>query len=262
LIQLGGSVYTKKCVAFIDILGFGALVEQSENDLNIVENIHRALMSMSTKSLKDSVEPELNIENIPAGKVKDARRTLDYLTTHIKRMYSLEISYFSDCVVISADAENSMSCQMLFDTIGKFALRLWGENNLVLRGGVTIGNLHHTENGPVFGPAMNRAYQIESKEAVTPRLLIDRECYEHLSQSRTFSSIEAMFVEDSGQVYCSLASYYKHYRMDPTVHWDKLGLNPTLDSLKVLLEEKIELLTTQNVGESVLEKYRWLISQC
>ncbi len=255
-------MYTRKCVAFIDILGFGALVEQSENQLDIAENIHRALMSMSAESLRDSVGPELNFENIPVGRVEDARRTLDYLKGHLKKIYSLEISYFSDCVVISADAENPMSCQMLFDTIGKFALRLWGEHNLVLRGGVTIGNLHHTENGPVFGPAMNRAYQIESKEAVNPRLLIDQECYEHLSQPRSFSSIEAMFVEDNNQVYCSLVSYYKHYRMDPTVHWDKLGLNSKLDSLKVLLEEKVERLTAQNVDESVLAKYRWLISQC
>lgn len=255
-------MYTKKCVAFIDILGFGALVEQSENQLNIAENIHSALTSMSAESLRESVEPELNVENIPVGRVEDARRTLDRFNSYLKEMYSLEISYFSDCVVISADVENTMSCQMLFDTIGKFALRLWGENNLVLRGGVTIGNLHHTENGPVFGPAMNRAYQIESKEAVNPRLLIDRECYEHLSQSRSFSSIEAMFVEDNNQIYCSLVSYYKHYKMDPTVHWDKLGLNPKLDSLKGLLEEKVELLTAQNIDESVIAKYDWLISQC
>lgn len=255
-------MYTKKCVAFIDILGFGALVEQSVIEPNIAEKIHRTLMSMSPESLKDSVEPELNVENIPVGRVEDAKQTLDRLKSYLKQMYSLEISYFSDCVVISADAENQMSSQMLFDTIGKFALRLWGENNLVLRGGVTIGNLHHTENGPVFGPAMNRAYQIESKEAVNPRLLIDRECYEHLSQSRYFSSIEAMFVEDNNEIYCSLVSYYKHYKMDPTVHWDKLGLNPKLDSLKVLLEEKVDLLTAQNVDERVIAKYHWLISQC
>ncbi|MEK2099177.1 hypothetical protein WOB89_22480 [Vibrio parahaemolyticus] len=254
-------MYTKKCVAFIDILGFGDLVEESDNNPDVARNIYNALMSMSAEALKESVEPELNENNVEDGGLEEAQQVIDRFKDKLKKMYSLEISYFSDCVVLSADAGNSMSCQMLFDTIGKFALRLWGKNNLVMRGGVSIGSLHHTENGPVFGPAMNRAYVIESKEAVNPRLLVDRDCYEHISKSRSFDSIKTMFVLENGEIYCSLPSYYKHYKFDPTVHWNGLGLEPTLDSLKALVNVKIGQLSAQGAPEKVLSKYHWLISQ-
>ena len=42
----------------------------------------------------------------------------------------------------------------------------------LVRGGVTRGDLMHDEQ-IVFGPALNRAYELESKEAVYPRVLID-----------------------------------------------------------------------------------------
>jgi hypothetical protein len=42
----------------------------------------------------------------------------------------------------------------------------------LVRGGVTRGSLIHDEH-IVFGPALNRAYEMESKQAVYPRVLID-----------------------------------------------------------------------------------------
>jgi hypothetical protein len=41
-----------------------------------------------------------------------------------------------------------------------------------IRGAVTVGLIHHDEH-IVFGPALNRAYELESKVAIYPRILID-----------------------------------------------------------------------------------------
>jgi hypothetical protein len=51
---------------------------------------------------------------------------------------------------------------------------------VVVRGGVTIGNAFVGDNGegPVFGPAFARAYDIESVEAVYPRIVLDLPAYE------------------------------------------------------------------------------------
>jgi hypothetical protein len=41
----------------------------------------------------------------------------------------------------------------------------------LIRGGVEYGKIIHTEEF-VFGPGLNQAYQIESKEAIYPRILV------------------------------------------------------------------------------------------
>lgn len=53
-------------------------------------------------------------------------------------------------------------------------------SGVVIRGGITIGNAHVglDGKGPVFGPAMVRAYEIETNEAVHPRIVIDQSAYE------------------------------------------------------------------------------------
>ncbi len=53
-------------------------------------------------------------------------------------------------------------------------------SGVVIRAGVTIGDAHVGLNrkGPVFGPAMVRAYEIETHEAVHPRIVVDRSAYE------------------------------------------------------------------------------------
>lgn len=53
-------------------------------------------------------------------------------------------------------------------------------SGVVIRAGVTIGDAHTgiDGSGPVFGPAMVRAYEIESNEAVQPRIVIDESAYQ------------------------------------------------------------------------------------
>jgi hypothetical protein len=53
-------------------------------------------------------------------------------------------------------------------------------SGVVIRAGLTIGNAHVGVDGkgPVFGPAMVRAYEIETNEAVHPRIVVDQSAYE------------------------------------------------------------------------------------
>lgn len=45
------------------------------------------------------------------------------------------------------------------------------DNNVIIRGGIAIGKLRHTQT-EIFGPAMNEAYYLESKIARYPRIVI------------------------------------------------------------------------------------------
>ncbi|MBO9621670.1 MAG: hypothetical protein J7500_03060 [Sphingomonas sp.] len=53
-------------------------------------------------------------------------------------------------------------------------------SGVVIRAGVTIGDAHVglDGKGPVFGPAMVRAYEIETHEAIHPRIVVDRSAYD------------------------------------------------------------------------------------
>src|SRR5438876_10132066 len=46
--------------------------------------------------------------------------------------------------------------------------------HFLLRGGITVGDICHDDE-VVFGPGLNRAYELESKVAVVPRIVVDEE---------------------------------------------------------------------------------------
>lgn len=53
-------------------------------------------------------------------------------------------------------------------------------SGVVIRAGVAVGDAHVGPNGkgPVFGPAMVRAYEIETNEAIHPRIVVDETAYQ------------------------------------------------------------------------------------
>ena len=50
-----------------------------------------------------------------------------------------------------------------------------------IRGAITIGELIHTENGIIMGPALIEAYELESKFAKYPRIILSEKLLKHLN---------------------------------------------------------------------------------
>ena len=79
------------------------------------------------------------------------------------------ITSFSDCCVISLPYKEEFLPQIIYGLSNIFiGSAICG---FLLRAGVTVGQLHHQED-IVFGPALNKAYQLESK-GVYPRIILD-----------------------------------------------------------------------------------------
>jgi hypothetical protein len=97
------------------------------------------------------------------------------------------------------------------------SILLWVEHSLIIRGGITRGNLVHIENGPLFGPAMNRAYFLESKCAKHPRVIIDPECLGAYRSVETFSLFESLFEAGEDYHYVNLATAFRHTLEDSTL---------------------------------------------
>ena len=83
-----------------------------------------------------------------------------------------KMTQFSDSLIISTNY-NDAGLLHLIDHIEKIAFNFL-KMGFLCRGGIASGFLFHEEN-VVFGPAMIEAYQLESSEAICPRIILSKE---------------------------------------------------------------------------------------
>ncbi len=156
--------YEPGIVTFIDVLGFRAMLSDRP-----AGEIHDIILS-----LREFSKPE---------------------SEHFRRMKEVRLSSrafaesVSDAVVRVRVFDTQHSDGAFFqELLDLLHIQIQCINHGVLiRAGLAIGNVHVGLNGtgPVFGPAMVRAYDIESGEAIYPRIVVDDAAYEHfLSDAR------------------------------------------------------------------------------
>ncbi|MFD2304519.1 hypothetical protein ACFSYE_15220, partial [Roseibacillus ishigakijimensis] len=134
--------YSPRVVAFIDILGFSSLVSRLRDDQDLHTKVFTALRMIG------------GYKRI-AGKTAYAQQ-------------NLEVSVFSDSIVISAESEH------LFDVLWA-CLGLQSQLltlGVLLRGGVSSGHLIHKDD-ILYGEGMLKAYHLENGAAIYPRIIID-----------------------------------------------------------------------------------------
>lgn len=141
-------------VCFLDILGFTEMINDYENDLSstILQDIQEALQE-SLAIFEQSTD-----ENSKA------------MLSHLK--YQL----FSDCISISLpyfdnqeDFLNNFNLISTFTNAFQYNLMSKG---FFVRGGISIGSFY-SNNHIIFSKGLVEAYQLESKKAKYPRVLID-----------------------------------------------------------------------------------------
>lgn len=134
--------YSNRIVAFIDILGFGALVSRLGEEPKLHAKLHRALTEI--------------------GKIKNSSLEKNTAQT------GLVVSVFSDSVVISGAPDNLNG--VIWSSIHlQCSLLALG---ILIRGGISRGKTVHTGD-ILYGEGMLNAYHLESKAAIYPRIIID-----------------------------------------------------------------------------------------
>ena len=130
-------------VAFIDILGFKEMVKHDsevpdgkQKFINILYELH-----LETKKIKDS-----NSE--------------------------IQVFQFSDSVVISIPYSATRFIDFC-EIVSNYQYRLF-LSGILCRGGVSYGK-HFSSDSFLFSTGMIHAYLIESREAITPRVVISRD---------------------------------------------------------------------------------------
>lgn len=154
-LQYGELSYERRIVAYFDVLGWRSEIEQDADDPRRIARI--------------AMVPQLFSRTI----FKMAERTAGAHLTSFSDSVIFSIPYDADRLRLSLEGLAKVQ-------LGTAFAGFW------LRGGITVGPLIHDEVS-VFGPALNRAHELESKIARYPRILIDRDIEE-------FSEIETDFI--------------------------------------------------------------------
>lgn len=144
--------YENRVVAFIDILGFREFVTRSKHDDTLAATLHGAITNYT-------------------GEV------LDYIIESADDIHWPIISSFSDCIVISSTADDK-GLATVFLAASEIVVRLQYAG-LLCRGGLDVGKFYHDEKA-AFGPALVKAYELESKHARYPQVVLSAEAVDLL----------------------------------------------------------------------------------
>lgn len=147
--------YENRIVLFLDILGFKSIINKTVNKDNDIET--------SIESLYNSLN--------------EIRTFLTYRLEEYKSMIhdqnkSVRVTQFSDSIIISFVNDKNITLLNLIIVIQELIIKLVN-NGLLCRGAISYGKLVHDEN-IIFGPALNDAYETETKAALYPRIILDK----------------------------------------------------------------------------------------
>jgi hypothetical protein len=134
--------YERRAVAFYDVLGWRSHITRAATDEVKIGELRRLILRASRM---------LGVQ-------------------HERISKDIRYSTFSDNVVMSITPEERRIVHLL-GTLACFQIGCAAAGFLV-RGGITIGDLIH-DSESVFGPGLNRAYELESAIAVFPRIVVD-----------------------------------------------------------------------------------------
>lgn len=231
--------YEPGIVTFIDILGFRAMLGSRP-----ASEIHDIILS-----LREFTTPEVE----QFRRMKEVRLS--------SRAFAESIS---DAVVRIRVFDTQHSDGAFFqELLGLLHIQVQCINHGVLiRAGLAIGDVHVGLNGsgPVFGPAMVRAYEIESGEAIYPRIVVDDEAYEQFLSDARLRHEDHDLEEESGYVNGLLRT-----GEDGTLFIDYLGASESefevFEDYLALLERHANIIR-QNLTAShraaIRRKYLWL----
>lgn len=255
-------MYEERFIAFVDILGFGNLVETSVVTPDLPQKILNALLSIHPSKIKEDMFCTVNEELIPPEELENVREAARIFAANLNTHSPVDVNYFSDSLVISARADDVIASQMVLDLLTKLSAMMWMSHKLLLRGGVTLGKLIHIENGPMFGPAMNKAYYLESKLAKVPRFLIDNHCIERFRAVSTFELFESFIEKDGDYYYGSLATSFRHILNDSSLVLTGEKILRKYRESMLNAPSEIERLREQfKDDDNVRPKYEWLAEE-
>lgn len=158
----------------------------------------------------------------------------------------MKVQIFSDNILICEEIDEKnpeIAIYEVLSVIEKIEFEQFKIGALFLRGSFVIDNLYFGENF-VYGQALLKAYELESKTAIYPRVIIDVSVLKNIKIENTFISLD----DDNVYFYDYLQAYITENR------------NSSFNKLNLLFGNILANLQSKNITESVIKKMEWLIN--
>ena len=148
---MGEIKYEKRCCAFVDFLGFKEFVKNKK-----AEEIYMVISALSDENKRNS-------ENV---------------------FENLKYQAFSDNIFLSTP-HTKFGIINLFLQVNWLFMRAL-QNGVLIRGAITVGDIHQDDNkNIVFGDALIETYELESKVAIYPRVILSKSAHSFIVANDT-----------------------------------------------------------------------------
>lgn len=224
------AVYEKRVVTFIDILGYKNIIKETEKD-----NVQAVKLLEVMNSISE--EQKRNYEG-------------DFSQSTIGK----EISIFSDSIVISYPIQLGGSLFYILMDLIYLQMELICKS-ILFRGAVVIGDLYHDRN-IIFGPAMVKAYELESEKAIYPRIIIEKNT---IGEGIKFKASQNTYEYEAEYILSLLRKDYDgYYFLDYMRQYQELD---DYSDYYVMLYSVRKMICSALIDikdRKILKKYKWL----
>lgn len=245
--------YERSIVAFIDILGFKEIVKQSESDSTKIELLHSVLEYL--KSWEIPKMWALKLVEIEEDAQKKGVENFDISGR-------TSTTSFSDSIVVSVKVDgnvNEMASTLIINLAYIGAILM--ERGILFRGGITIGNIFHKENGIVFGQGLIDAYQLESKSAKYPRIILSDKLIRELNYPLEAKRNRYPYHQYLNRFNDGCVGFHQMIYYQVLDSWAEMTAKKMKDSLDNVRRTIISGLDSSYENSEVFEKYKWLKDQ-
>ena len=236
-------------MAYIDVLGLSDALRSQQGSKRYAE----AVDSILTPIVRSRDEPWLVLNHVLTG--EEVEVDLSLPVTNGSR-----ITTVSDAILISVPFGPKLSAQdrmrRIFDCL--HAVRGVQRSLLVLglrtRGGISIGGLIHKSH-LVVGDGLVRSYMLESKTAIFPRVVIDRDIIRIL--------VEGPFPQM--MMFRNRIAHTVRQDLDGAYFIDYIGIDPVFSGTQmgnhvIRICDEIHNEISEGTSLRVEQKLRWLIN--
>jgi hypothetical protein len=222
--------YSNKIIAFIDVLGIKALIEEyrKHDEYKAIDKIEqiRKIVDDSTRIVKQTTQ----------------NADLEYLQ-------------ISDSFVFVCDPQTVISLIELLSTI---QMRIITECQFLLRGAITIGDAIVREFGKfIVGPAYIQAYQLQENDAIYPRIIVDKSVSRGIKKSG--HAITDYLQRDSDREF--FVDYIKVYMNKESLSRQKIKSTLRREDIFSYLQRRFNE-HYEKENHNISQKFGWTIQYC
>ncbi|MFZ5940216.1 MAG: hypothetical protein ACOYXB_06545 [Bacteroidota bacterium] len=244
-------IYEERLVAFIDILGFKEVVKKSERNADTRKLIYDSLVFLKKREYASNWDLQL----IEIEEDAQKRNLEDFDISNRTACTS-----FSDSIAVSVGYDKSTINETLSTLIANLSLvgaRLMTKG-ILFRGGITTGRTIHLDNGIIFGQGLIDAYELESKAASFPRILLSDKLLKLLNYPITTKRDRYPYHQYIKRFSDGCVGFHQMIYFEVLQSWKKMSERRLKIGLTRVKKTIINGLDNSFENPNIYNKYLWL----